>query len=143
MGRRLGVDSRYSICNVFSNALNNLSSDCNCQVLYECDWIVSEDTIVRPDVMISCDAKNDDWVTEPPSFILEILSPATVLKDRNTKFKLYQAYGVRYYLIADLGKKLIEIFSLKDNVYQETSDLKSFHLTKVCTIELSVQDLFA
>lgn len=127
----------------FSNALNKLQNGCNCQVLYECDWIVSEDTVVRPDVMISCDANNSDWVTEPPSLILEILSPSTVLKDRNTKFNLYQTYGVRYYLIADIGKKLIEIFSLKDNVYQETSDLKSFQLTNSCTIEFPVRELFS
>lgn len=127
----------------FSNALDKKANNCKCQVLYECDWIVSDDTIVRPDVMISCDTNNSDWVTVPPSLVLEILSPSTVLKDRNTKFNLYQAYGVRYYLIADLGKKMMEIFSLKDNIYQETSSLTSFQLTNSCTIEFTAQDLFS
>jgi Uma2 family endonuclease len=98
---------------------------------------------VRPDVLISCQATESDWVTEPPILILEILSPATVLQDRNTKFKLYQAYGVCYYLIADLGKKQIEIFELRDNVYHQTNDLKNFRLTEACTIQLAVQDLFS
>lgn len=36
----------------FSNALTKKAGTCNCDVLYETDWIVSEDTIVRPEVMV-------------------------------------------------------------------------------------------
>ncbi|RYZ51406.1 MAG: Uma2 family endonuclease [Chitinophagaceae bacterium] len=75
--------------------------------------------------------------------MLEILSPSTILKDRNTKFNLYQAYGVRYYLIADIGKKLVEIFQLQHNLYQEKNDLAVFNLMGDCTVDLSVQELFA
>ena len=117
-------------------------NECDCKVLYESDWVVSNDTIVRPDVMIVCEPIQENHVTIPPSLILEILSPATVLKDRNTKFKLYQACGVRYYLMADLGKKQVEIFQLKDNIYQQADDLKTFHLTKDFSIETSIQALF-
>jgi Uma2 family endonuclease len=126
----------------FSNALNNSNSNCSCDVLYETDWVVSEDTVVRPDVMVVCEKLNDDFITIPPSLILEILSPATILKDRNTKFNLYQAYGVRYYLIADLGKKLVETFQLRNNSYQEVKDQNEFNLIKDCTVSFSVQDLF-
>lgn len=118
-------------------------NSCDCKVLYESDWIISDDTVVRPDVMIVCEPIKTNNVTEPPSLILEILSPSTVLKDRNTKFNLYQAYRVPYYLIADLGKKQIEIFELRDNVYHQTNDLKNFRLTEACTIQLAVQDLFS
>jgi Uma2 family endonuclease len=120
----------------------NKKNECDCKVLYESDWIISDDTIVKPDVMIICEPIKGNTIKETPSLILEILSPSTVIKDRNTKFNLYQAYGVRYYLIADVGKKMIEIFSLNDNRYQETSDVITFHLTKTCAIDLSVQDLF-
>ena len=128
---------------VFSIALKENFTNCNCQVLYETDWIVSEDTVVRPDVMIACEDLSAEFVTTPPSLILEILSPSTILKDRNTKFHLYQAYGVRSYLIADIGKKQMEIFQLKDNSYQEVSNLTTFTLTKDCIIEFSIQDLFS
>ena len=127
----------------FSNSLKKSAKNCNCDVLYETDWIVSEDTVVRPDVMIVCEKLTEDYVTTPPSLILEILSPSTILKDRNTKFNLYQAYGVRYYLIADLGKKLTEIFQLQNNRYQQNSDLTEFVLTSNCTVEFSIQKLFA
>ncbi len=115
---------------------------CKGKVLYESDWVVSDDTIVRPDVMIVCEEINGNFVTSPPSLILEILSPSTILKDRNTKFNLYQAYGVRYYLIADLGKKLIEIFELRNNSYQQTTELADFNLTSGCTVSLSLNTLF-
>lgn len=118
------------------------SSTCHCKVLYESDWVVTEDTVVRPDVMIVCEEIKGNFVTSPPSLILEILSASSILKDRNTKFNLYQAYGVRYYLIADLGKKHIEIFCLTNNSYQESNDLKEFNLTKDCTVSFSVMDLF-
>lgn len=127
----------------FLDILGQRKNSCQCEVLYESDWIVREDTVVRPDVMIVCEPISGNFVTHPPSLILEILSPSTVLKDRNTKFNLYQAYGVRYYLIADIGKKVVEVFELKNNLYQEVTNTKSFHLTKDCTIESSVQDLFS
>lgn len=127
---------------LFSNALNKNHGKCSCEVLYETDWIVSDDTVVRPDVMVVCEKLNEDFVTTPPSLILEILSPSTILKDRNTKFNLYQAYGVRYYLIADIGKRMIEIFQLQDNLYQEKRELTAFNLIKDCTVSCPVNDLF-
>ncbi len=99
---------------------------CDCKVLYESDWIVREDTVVRPDVMIVCEPIQGNHVTNPPSLILEILSPSTVLKDRNTKFNLYQAYGVRYYLLADIGKKQVEIFQLNDIIRNSQAVQYSF-----------------
>ena len=125
----------------FKNALSN-NIACDCIVLYETDWIVSVYTVVRPDVMVVCEPITGNHVTIPPSLILEILSPATILKDRNTKFNLYQAYGVRYYLIADIGKKQAELFQLQDNLYQDAKDLKEFVLSKDCTVQFAVQDLF-
>lgn len=108
----------------FKNALHKKPSCCECKVLYESDWIVTEDTIVRPDVMIVCEPIQGTYVTKPPSLILEILSPATVLKDRNTKYNLYQAYDVQYYLVADIGKKIINTYHLVNNSYQQMDDLK-------------------
>jgi Uma2 family endonuclease len=127
---------------LFTNSLVQKNNSCNCKVLYESDWIVSEDTVVRPDVMIVCEEIKGNFVTNPPSLILEILFPSTILKDRNTKFNLYQAYGVRYYLIADIGKKMVEIFQLQDNLYQEKKELTEFNLIKDCTVSCSVNDLF-
>lgn len=92
-------------------ALRKAKETCTCEVLYKTDWRVTEDTVVRPDVMVVCETIQENFVTAPPSLILGILSPSTVLKDRNTKFNLYKACGVRYCLIADVGKKQIDFFA--------------------------------
>ena len=81
-------------------------------------------------------------VTKPPVLALEILSPSSILKDRNTKFNLYQAYGVRYYLIANIEKAEIEIFELKDNRYQQLVT-SQFQLTGICSVEVDVKKLFS
>jgi Uma2 family endonuclease len=94
----------------FLNTLDKKENTCQYDVLYETDWLVTEATVVRPDVMIVCEPIQSNFVTIPPSLILEILSASTALKDRNTKINLYKAYNVRYYLIADAGKKSVEIF---------------------------------
>lgn len=122
------------------NALQQ--TPCQCRVLYESDWVISEDTVVRPDVMVVCEEIKGNHVTQPPSLILEILSPSSILIDRNTKFNLYQAYGVRYYLIADLGKKLVEIFQLKNNSFEQIENRTEFLFNKDCSVSISVQDLF-
>lgn len=117
-------------------------NDCNCIVLYESDWIVSDDTVIRPDVMIVCGGIEGEHVTKPPALALEILSPSSILKDHNTKFNLYQAYGVRYYLIASLEKNEIEIFLLKDNRYRQI-DTTQFQLTGSCLLEVDVKNIFS
>lgn len=126
----------------FSNSINQSATTCNCIVLYESDWIVSEDTVIRPDVMIICEPVQGQHVTKPPVLILEILSPSSILKDRNTKFNLYQAYGVAYYLIANIEKNVMEIFQLRDNRYQQI-ETKQFKLGNNCIAEVSVNDLFS
>jgi Uma2 family endonuclease len=117
------------------------NKNCTCKVLYECNWIINEDTVVRPDVMIVCEPIEGNYPTKPPALVLEILSPQSLLKDRNTKFNLYQSYGVKYYLIANIDKKEIECFQLIDNRYKQT-DIKVFQLSNECSAEVVVSDLF-
>ena len=55
--------------------------------------------------MIVCGKIKNDYLTFPPNLILEISSPSTRMKDRNTKYNLYEMCGVKYYIIADPEKK--------------------------------------
>ncbi len=99
---------KFSI--TFSTSVNNLvkknANLCDCEVYYELDWIVSDNTVVRPDVMIVCGNFKEDFLNFTPTLILEITSTTTFLRDRNTKFKIYEMYGVKYYIIADPQKKI-------------------------------------
>jgi Uma2 family endonuclease len=118
--------------------LKKNTSNCPCEVLYESDWIIGDQTVVRPDVMIICNTPPSDFVRTPPVLVLEIFSAGTRMKDRNVKFNLYQSNGVKYYLMADPEKNSIEIFKLKNNRYQEHQN-SSFELTDSCIIDLNLQ----
>lgn len=129
----------------FSTAASNLlvsgNEFCNCEILYELDWLINDETIVRPDCMIVCGKIHGDYLTFPPTLILEISSPSTRMKDRNTKYNLYEMCGVKYYIIADPEKKSVEVFELIDNKYKSTLTT-TFILTPQCSIELDVFNLW-
>ena len=123
------------------NLLKANKPGCNCDVYIELDWIVNENTVVRPDCMVVCGDFTEDYLTFPPQLILEVSSHDTRIRDRNTKYNLYQMYGVKYYIIADCDKETIEIFELTDNKYKQT-DTKQFNLTPTCSINFDVFVLF-
>lgn len=62
----------------FSNAPAATENNGNGKVVYESNWVVSKDTVVRPDVRIVCKEIKGNLVINPPSLILEILSPSTI-----------------------------------------------------------------
>jgi Uma2 family endonuclease len=114
---------------------------CNCKVYVELDWLVNESTVLRPDAMIVCGDFKENHLTFPPSVVLEVASDSTRLRDRNTKFNLYEMYGVKYYIIADPQKKSVEVFELTDNKYRQTTTI-DFILTPQCSIQIDVFNLW-
>ena len=123
------------------NVLISCNESCHCEVLYELDWLINDYTVIRPDCMIVCGKIKNDYLTFPPNLILEISSPSTRMKDRNTKYNLYEMCGVKYYIIADPEKKSVEVFELVDDKYKNTLTT-TFILTPQCSIELNVFDLW-
>jgi len=59
---------------------------------------------VQPDISIICGATDRAYIDFPLALVIEILSPSTALKDKNTKFELYQNFGIPYYLIEKIRK---------------------------------------
>lgn len=128
---------------LFTQALGEQKANCNCELLYECDWVINNETVVKPDMIIVCGAFNkEESLKLTPSLIVEIFSKATKMKDRNTKFNLYESYGVKYYLMADPDKKSLEYFQLIDNKYHEVEKIQSFSLDGNCKIDLILDDVF-
>ena len=90
---------------------------CTCKILYELDWRVSDNTVVRPDLMIICNAPSGSFIENTPELIVEILSPGTLMIDRGLKYELYQKEGVKYYLIADLETQSISRYIFQGGKY--------------------------
>jgi Uma2 family endonuclease len=78
-------------------------------------------TIVQPDLVyldqIRLTAVSDRGIEGPPTLVVEVLSPSTVLIDRRTKFALYGRYGVPYCWLVDPETRSIEVFSLGSGRY--------------------------
>ncbi len=89
----------------------------HCRVYDPVDYLIKEDTVVQPDVMVLCSKPTKKFIDFTPSLVAEILSPSTALRDRHTKFELYQNEGIKYYLILDADAKEIEIYQLVNNSY--------------------------
>jgi Uma2 family endonuclease len=121
----------------------NCDDACNCEVLYEIDWIVDENTVIRPDVLVVCNSIDpEDYIRIPPVLIVEIFSANTRLKDRNIKFRIYQEQGVKYYIMADPDIKSIEVFELRSNVYVQVAAGQLLTLSHNCTIVLDENRIF-
>lgn len=96
-GRHAKVHGR--VVAALANAVD--AAGCNATVLVEIDWIVSQDTVVRPDVTAICGSEPAGHVEHSPALIVEILSDATRERDLVFKRDLYASQGVRWYIILD------------------------------------------
>jgi Uma2 family endonuclease len=83
----------------FWNAID--AAGCHATVLAEIDWVVSNDTVVRPDLVVVCGPAPRRHVEQPPALVVEVLSAATRVRDLTVKRELYETRGVRWYLIVD------------------------------------------
>ena len=99
----------------FRVALKNCAP---CKVYQPIDYILSDETILQPDLLIVCKPINKKFLDFSPELVVEILSPATALKDRHTKFSLYESQAIPYYIIVDPATKEAEVYSLSELKYQ-------------------------
>jgi Uma2 family endonuclease len=83
---------------------------CEASVLYEIDWIISEDTVVRPDIVLLCGEAPEQHLRSAPAMIAEVLSDSTANRDREAKRNLYEEHGVENYLLIDPDRQTLEIY---------------------------------
>ena len=123
------------------NEIDKINSTCDCEVYSELDWVIDEDSVVRPDCMVVCGKFSEDFLTFPPTLIVEISSPSTKLRDRNTKYNLYEMKGVKYYIISNTELKTVEVFELVFGKYIPKTDNK-FQFTESCRINFDVYTIW-
>ena len=99
-----------------------------CYVCQEVDWIICEDTVVRPDILVVCN-EVEEYVRTTPEVIFEIVSKSTAFKDEKLKFELYQREKVNYYVLVYPNLKKLRVFKLKDGKYEKLSECDRGSLT--------------
>jgi len=118
----------------------------SCKVYDFVDVRVEEDTILQPDVSIICGAINKNFVDFPPALVVEILSDATALKDRITKSSIYEKFGIKYYVIVDPDKELVEIYLLEHSKYINQSfsqeNVFTFSFSEDCFIDILFKNIW-
>jgi len=87
-----------------------------------------EPDVMQPDLLIACDTEENTnekgKYMGTPTLVVEILSPSTRSKDMMDKLNTYTLSEVQEYWVIDPDKKLVLLYSFKDN------DIKDFNTHK-------------
>lgn len=133
--------------NVFS-ALKRQLKGRPCQAFMESLKVqVTEDTVLYPDVFVTCDAADlkTDYLFRAPSLVVEVLSGSTQSYDRGLKFALYrQLPSLKEYLLIDPESRLIELFRRGADglfVLHDPTHAPQFHLESIAC-QLSNEEIF-
>ena len=139
---------RYaSVLGRIVTALNNaIARDkCPATVLVEIDWIVANDTVLRPDVTVVCGQAPERHVQETPALVVEVLSESTRERDLIYKRKIYEEQTVRWYLILDPDESTLQALKLDSNgEYQQVAQSETLQvdLRDDCSMNVSIEGLF-
>ena len=85
--------------------------------------ILSEENAPQPDLIFLSKEKmkllDPEWgIRGAPDMVVEIVSPSSYKRDHLEKKRLYAQYGVVEYWIVDPSYRSIEIYILKEGVYE-------------------------
>ncbi len=100
-----------------------------CTAYQPLDYVIAEDTIIQPDMLVVCKPITKKFLDFAPALVVEILSPSTALKDRHTKFEIYQSQNISYYIIISPDKEEAEIYKNEDGKYMLIQSGHTFSYT--------------
>jgi len=125
-----------NLIRIFDEALD----ECECDIYPELDYIVSENTVLRPDLAVYCE-EIEKYPKTTPKIVIEIVSSSTVDRDEKIKFSIYEKEKVDYYVLVYPDFKKVKIYKNKDKfdkVYEGDGKFKF----ELCDIEIDFQRAF-
>lgn len=111
----------------------------DCKVYVELDWYISEDTVIRPDLMVLC-GEVPERVERSPELVVEVVSPSSRQIDEGLKLELCQREKVRYFALVYPEEKVYRVFELVGDKYEEKTD-KVFVFGD-CRVEIDFREAF-
>jgi Uma2 family endonuclease len=130
---------------IIYNLRDEIGECLECEVLGEVDYKIADDTILRPDIVLTCNEENESHLLKAPEIIVEILSKSTAKRDEKYKFSIYEAQKVKYYILVYPDDLYAKVFKLKDSKYDKEGDFSSekyrFDET-LCRVELDFKKVF-
>jgi Uma2 family endonuclease len=86
------------------------------------DVVLDEENTVQPDLLFVAAANlgiiQQRAIFGTPDLLVELVSPASVRRDRYDKKELYARFGVKEYWIGDPANKTLEVLTLKEGRYE-------------------------
>lgn len=117
------IITHQMVANLIAFELTEAFEECEeCFVLSEQDWKISDETVVRPDVVVICNEPNDAYITKTPKIVVEVVSKSSAKRDETTKFDLYEAEKVPYYIIVYPHDLKAKVYKLEDKNYSKVGD---------------------
>ena len=90
----------------------------NCVVLGEVDYKVDEETVLRPDLVLTCEKLDKPFIVKP-ELIFEIVSKSSVRRDEKFKFEIYEKEKVKYYVLVYPDDKIAKAYELQGKSYEK------------------------
>ncbi len=113
----------------------------NCEAFFELDWVVSKDTVFRPDLLVVCRHERSDYIDTTPTLVVEVLSESTRQRDLLFKRDHYEKLGVTYYLIVDPEKSDYQLLVNAEGGFKEAAQL-CLELEQDCRVHLDASRIF-
>lgn len=115
--------THQALANFIAFELTKSIYECEqCLIVSEQDWKISDETVVKPDVVMICNEMNSAYISKPPKIVVEVLSKTTARRDEVTKFNLYEKERVPYYIIVYPNDLKAKVYKLENNKYQKVDD---------------------
>jgi len=118
-------------------------------VLVEIDWILSRDTVLRPDVLVVCGPEPARHVERVPALVVEVLSEATRERDLTFKLDLYREQGIRWYFVVDPEANRMQALALgsgqeyEDRLASQGVEPLSVDICGGCAFRFDAKKLFS
>ena len=81
---------------------------CGCEVYTNLDWIISNDTIIRPDLMVVCGEQPERHLERRPYLAVEVMSENTRTRDLTINRAIFEENKVSHYFLVDPQTKSID-----------------------------------
>jgi Uma2 family endonuclease len=116
-----------------------------CQVSQPVDYLVADDIILQPDILILCQPVTKKFLDFAPALVAEVLSASTALKDRHSKYAIYESCGIPFYIIIDPDPEEAEIYSLEAGQYkliQKGKNIIQEFLLDDCSVKIDFSEIW-
>jgi len=108
--------------NILFELNNSIEKNNEFLVVAGVDWKISNNTVLRPDIVIAYNKTNEAYITKAPEIIVEVISKSTAKRDEVHKFKIYEEEKVKYYVIVYPNDLKAKVYRLEGNNYTKEGD---------------------